>query len=288
MTIVPPDGPVPCDLAVVGEAPSHAEVAEGRSFVGPSGRILWPIEQGDLGLIETVADRPRHTCYVTNVCKTQMPDAEWWKLSMGQRDAYAKALVNELKVVQPRLVLAFGRRAAVALVPGFNTMPADHGKPVLGTTGKYVVMALWHPAAYLRGNAEALGAIAADLAKVPTLLMDGLVELMQPAPVLVVEWPLAIAFLAFDGERKSGKCTYCGGAGIAAYNGEGLAWKLCKPHAVRLAEWAVTNMAAMLEHRDVAVAQATTARQERTATRMEAQLREGADRLYGQRAVPAK
>lgn len=284
---VPADGPSPCNLAIVGEAPSDAEERERRPFVGPSGRVLWTREPCDLGLVEVMCNRPRASCYVTNVCKTRMPDDEWKLRSLWERDVFTSELIAELDAVQPRLVLAFGRRAALALVPGFTTMPADHGKPTLGATGRYMVMALWHPAAYLRGNVEALGAIVSDLGKVDALLMPALVDLVQPAPAVVAtpaEWPAAIAFLAFDGERKTGKCLLCGKGGVASYNGEGLVWKLCKTHAVSSAHWAGSNLPAMREHRDIAVADSAAARLDRTVVRAQAKLREGADKLYGRRA----
>ncbi len=177
---VSPDGPVPCDLAVVGEAPGREEIKAGRGFVGPSGRMLWGEGEKDLNLMWEIARRPRESCYVTNVCKEPMPDAEWWKLSQEQREGFEAQVRTELVGVQPRLVLAFGRRASVALVPGFGTMRDDHGKPTLGHGGHYIAMALWHPAAYLRGNREVLGDMVADLDKVQTILaFDGLAEFLR-------------------------------------------------------------------------------------------------------------
>jgi uracil-DNA glycosylase family 4 len=275
---VEPDGPVPCDLAVVGESPGAQEVEEGRGFVGRSGRILWKHEDGDLGLIEAIVGRPRSTVYVSNVCKTPLPEADWKRMTMDQREHHERELLAELEKVQPRLVLAFGTRAASVLVPGFRSITDDHGKPVLGPGGKYVSMALWHPAAYLRGNSLVLGMIAMDLAKVEALLTDGLVELMRPPAPKVSEWIGSIGFLRFDGTRKTGKCILCGEKEIAAYVGEGLTWKLCRVHAKRSAEWAEQNLPALSEHRGLAVLASAEARLERVAAKMQAELQAHAAR----------
>lgn len=188
------------------------------------------------------------------------------------------ATVQELDAADVTLVLAFGSRAAGALVPNFGLMAMDHGRPLLGWSGRWMVMAM-------RAAGEDMAETIADLGKAETLLMtDGLVELVQPGPPQSDEWPPAVAFLVFDGERKTGKCILCGSGGIASYTGEGLTWKLCKVHAVSSAWWAESNLPAMHEHREIAVAASAAAKLDRTVARKQAELRDGADRLYGRRA----
>lgn len=106
--------------------------------------------------------------------------------------------------------------------------------------------------------------------------LEGVVALIQPAPPTT--WPTAIAFITFDGERKTGKCLLCGKSGIASYTGEGLTWKLCMTHAEIMARWAKTNLPAMREHADLAAADLAAARLERTAVRMERDLRAARER----------
>jgi DNA polymerase len=170
MDWVPPDGPAPCDLVVVGEAPGREEMKQGRGFVGPSGRLLWG---GEYDLIGGIVGRPRDTVYVTNVCKVPMPDEDWGTLSSEEKAAYIEVLRVEIDDIQPRVVLCFGRRACQALVPGFVSIGVDQGKPRWGD-GRYVVMPLWHPAAHLRGNAAVIPQLAVALAQVPELLEVGL------------------------------------------------------------------------------------------------------------------
>src|SRR3990172_1749596 len=148
---VEPNGPKPCDLAIVGESPGKQEVIEGRGFCGPSGKMLW----GGDDLIGSIMDRPRETCWVTNVCKVPLPEAEWAELSSEKRQVHIEELSIELRLVQPKLVLAFGARACKVLYPGFTNMTSCQGKYVYSPEG-YIVMALWHPAYILRGNPRAI------------------------------------------------------------------------------------------------------------------------------------
>lgn len=179
------------------------------------------------------------------------------------------------------MVLAFGSRAARELVPDFRAMELDHGRAALSANGKWTVMALYC-------DYEHYGQTAIDLMAAKDLLdVDGLVALMQPAPPMA--WPESIAFLVYDGERKTGKCVLCGKSGISAYTGNGLKWLLCMPHAVRVADWAVDHLPAMLEHAAIAREDAVGAKLERTAARMQTQLIEG---VYAKRdetaSVPSK
>lgn len=213
-------------------------------------RALWGTEPGDLNLMGVLVG-PSWSYHVL------MPHID---------------VLAELDLMAPRLVLAFGTRAATVCVPGFRTMSIDHGKPVLGPSGKWAAMAVWSPAV-----GEWLGTVAADLAKVEALLFDGLVELMQSAPAMA-KWPKTVGFLAFVSELKTGKCRLCGGGDIASFKGEGLQWKLCVTHAWLSAEWAALNLAILREHRDIAVADSAAARADHIAVQMQAVLQSANER----------
>lgn len=174
------------------------------------------------------------------------------------------ATVEQLDAAGVQLVLAFGSRAANALVPEFRSMALDRGKAVLGASGKWMVMAM-------RDKDAPITETILELGRVETLLLtEGLVELCQPAPPR--GWPDAIAFLLFAGERKTGKCMLCGGDGIAAYTGEGLTWKLCERHAWQSSDWAVEHLPAMREHAYIAMTGAAIKKRERKAEKMQAEL----------------
>jgi len=60
---VPPEGPLDCRIAFVGEAPGEREVVERRPFVGWTGKHLDSLLAA-VGIL-------RHTCYITNVVKVR-------------------------------------------------------------------------------------------------------------------------------------------------------------------------------------------------------------------------
>lgn len=249
---VNPDGPVPCNLAICGEAPSKAELAEGRGFAGPSGRILWG---GDFDLIGSIVGRPRETCYVTNVSKRECDDAAWQAMPYSAREAEYVALREELERVQPKLVLAFGRRAAIGLCPGFSSMSVDSG--IARQVGAYAVMPLWHPSAYLRGDHSVIGKLATALARVPELLAHGVPEREPwqdsdtPPDFRCVEeffdtWPSEGGFLTRKSKKavpaqnwkKKDRCTTCGlSRRVLKYEDEERQWRLCCKCAWRMWEW---------------------------------------------------
>lgn len=217
-------------------------------------RALWGSEPGDLGLMRVMAGIERSACHANQY--------------------HVGTLYDLSRDVRPRVVVAMGSVSAAALLPGFRDMRRDHGRPLLGHGGTYVVMATYHP---VGAEGEALGALAADLGKIELLMLDGLVELMQPAPV-APEWPDMVGFLAFDGVRKSAKCLLCGKADTAAYVGEGLTWRLCRAHAAQSAQWAKVNLAELRYHAEVARRDAARGKAERAVDKVQAALVAGNQR----------
>lgn len=159
MTIVPPDGPTPCDYAVVGEAPANEEVRQGLGFVGPSGSLLWP-------LMRRLAMLDRAQCYVTNLCKHPLDNdvSGDLKLSEDEFAACQRELWAELDRVRPRRILAVGALAAKALLGdryvgmdvcnGIGFAQCPPGKPHMGGWPGPIVVPTWHPAAALRPGGE--------------------------------------------------------------------------------------------------------------------------------------
>lgn len=151
MSYVPPDGPTPCDIAICGEAPSSEEIRLGRGFVGPSGKILWPVLRRLAGL-----ERPE--CYVTNLCKRPLDNDESTEAKMTDEEfAECSAdLHKELLEVRPKRILAVGALAAKALLPNFMSMTVSNGMTyeVPWCDSMWEVTPCWHPAAALRGSAE--------------------------------------------------------------------------------------------------------------------------------------
>ena len=99
---VPSNGPSDARLMLVGEAPGHDEVVEGRGFVGRSGIEL------DQDLEEAGIDREE--LYIANVIKCQIPRGV---VKQGREVRQAteccrKRLAVEIRRLRPRLILGFG------------------------------------------------------------------------------------------------------------------------------------------------------------------------------------
>lgn len=136
--VVPGDGPRPCDLMIVGEAPGAQEEKEGRPFVGASGSLL------NVAL-EAVGAR-REDAYITNVVKERPPNNR--TPSREEISASREELGREIDDVHPRRILALGRVPRDCLLPwlsderlGLSREAAYHYQ---GTD--ITVYVTWHPA----------------------------------------------------------------------------------------------------------------------------------------------
>jgi len=141
------EGPAPAAAMLVGEQPGDEEDKAGRPFVGPSGRLL------DAAL--EAAGIPRDSVYVTNVVKhfkfvrRELTRRRLHKKpSAGEVRACLPWLVEEIRLVQPRLIVALGSTAAQALLGKSFRVTESRGKVVESDCGP--VLATVHPSAVLR------------------------------------------------------------------------------------------------------------------------------------------
>lgn len=106
------EGPVGAALAFVGEQPGDQEDLQGRPFVGPAGQLL------DRAMAEAGIDRTE--AYVTNAVKHFKFEQRGkrrihQKPTAGEVRHYRWWLMRELDFVHPRLVVALGATAVLAL-----------------------------------------------------------------------------------------------------------------------------------------------------------------------------
>jgi uracil-DNA glycosylase family 4 len=156
------EGPVPCSVVLVGEAPGRDEEQSGRPFVGKSGQ--------ELNRILERAGLDRSDIYVTNICKLRPPYVNGKQQPPSAEDIARDEgeLIDELLRTKPRWVGALGRVAAGRLCDGFESMEAHWGLPLplsremqvrlrSGMDDEWIdecqVIPLYHPAAGLH-NAD--------------------------------------------------------------------------------------------------------------------------------------
>lgn len=167
--LVPPFGPTPARIMIVGEAPGEEEVRQRRPFIGESGRQLDKM-LGEAGIAITA-------CFLTNVARERPPsyrdkkgklkhnDISQW-ISDLKRSPWPdgarlngkwvrppiveglKLLELELQSVKPGLIIACGNLAMWALTEKWGIMKW-RGSMLVTKTGIQVIP-VYHPAAVLR------------------------------------------------------------------------------------------------------------------------------------------
>jgi len=124
--VVPPSGPIPARLMIIGEAPGADEEIKGIPFVGASGL--------ELDKMLGIAGISRAECFVTNVARERPPSNDidhfihWNKTKIPSgftpfRGAHvsreiregAKQLVTEIEAVKPNIIVALGNTPLWAL-----------------------------------------------------------------------------------------------------------------------------------------------------------------------------
>ena len=159
--VVPGDGSPDARIMFIGEAPGAAEDRQGVPFVGTAGKFL-------AQMLASVGLR-REDVYITNVVKYRPPD---------NRDPLPEEvaacwpwLKEQIRLIQPDLIIPLGRHALARFVPG-RQISQDHGKAFrreIEGCGTFVFYALYHPAAALY-NGSLRTTLMEDFARIPKLL----------------------------------------------------------------------------------------------------------------------
>jgi uracil-DNA glycosylase family protein len=147
------EGPRAAEVMLVGEQPGDQEDRQGHPFVGPSGRLL------DEGLAAAGIDRRQ--VYVTNAVK----HFKFVRIELTKRRLHKKPnagevracrpwLDQEIRLIQPRVVVALGSTAAQALLGNQFRVTQHRGQPVRSPLAE-IVIATVHPSAVLRAPSAA-------------------------------------------------------------------------------------------------------------------------------------
>jgi DNA polymerase len=141
------EGSASAEVMLVGEQPGDQEDRQGHPFVGPSGKLL------DTALEQAGIDRSR--VYVTNSVKhfkfvvIERGRRLHKKPNAGEVRACNPWLKEEIRLLQPRVIVALGATAAQALLGKQFRVTQHRGKPVPSELAE-VVIATVHPSAVLR------------------------------------------------------------------------------------------------------------------------------------------
>ncbi len=165
-------GPVPALIMLVGEQPGDSEDKAGLPFVGPAGRIL------DSAMLQ--AGMPRDRVYVTNAVK-HFKNVPRGKRRIHQRPNRYEIercrwwLDQELKLVNPRIVVAMGVTAASALAGRTVAISRERGR-ILSFGDHLQGVATIYPSYVLRlrdeARHQAFQGFIADLKRAGELVPD--------------------------------------------------------------------------------------------------------------------
>jgi len=138
------EGPAHADIVFVGEQPGDQEDLQGRPFVGPAGRLF------DKAMKEAGIDRDK--VYLTNAVKHFKFEQRGHrrihsKPTAGEVKHYRPWLMKELELVRPKLVVALGGTAVLALTGKQTPISRSRGRARFGDLNGYVTV---HPSYLLR------------------------------------------------------------------------------------------------------------------------------------------
>lgn len=126
------------DLMFIGEAPGGEEDKTGIPFVGAAGKLL------DRYLY--AVDIPRESVYIANILKCRPPHNR--DPLPTEEEACMGYLREQVKLIDPLLIVCLGRIAAMRLIRSDFRITRDHG--IFVKRGKFTITAVYHPAALLR------------------------------------------------------------------------------------------------------------------------------------------
>jgi uracil-DNA glycosylase family protein len=159
------EGPEHADIAFVGEQPGDQEDRQGRPFVGPAGKLLTRA-MAEAGI-------PREEAYLTNAVKHFKFEQRGTrrihsKPTAGEVKHYKPWLIKELELVHPKLVVALGATAVLALTGKQTPITRARGRAELSGYHGYITV---HPSYLLRLPDEetkrhAYQAFLADLTRI--------------------------------------------------------------------------------------------------------------------------
>lgn len=147
------------DLMFIGEGPGRDEDLAGEPFVGRSGKLLDKLVQQELGL-------DRSEFYIANVVKCRPP---------GNRDPLPAEIAScrpylegQLDLIDPTVVVTLGNFSTRLLLDTTEGITRLRGRAYPFRGGHLVPT--FHPAAALRGGAEVVAGMRADLVRAKRLL----------------------------------------------------------------------------------------------------------------------
>lgn len=140
------DGPVPCNILFVGEAPGKNEVEEGKPFVGMAGKNFERYLKS-IGL-DREKVRVTNTCYFRPV---KLSTTAAGKTSIRNRtpntkevEMFKKILDEEIGLVNPQVIITLGNIPLKRLTD-YKSIGTCHGQLIYNENLKKEIFPMYHP-----------------------------------------------------------------------------------------------------------------------------------------------
>ena len=142
------------DLMFVGEGPGAEEDKQGLPFVGRSGKLLDQLVWEEMGLT-------RDRTYIANVVKCRPPNN---RDPLPEEIAACRPYLEaQLDLIGPKVVVTLGKFAGQLLLESREAITRLRGRSYPFASG--VLVPTVHPAYVLRGGAEPMAQMRADLVR---------------------------------------------------------------------------------------------------------------------------
>ncbi|NMM64522.1 uracil-DNA glycosylase [Clostridium sp. P21] len=142
------DGPIPCNILFVGEAPGKTEVEEGKPFVGMAGK--------NFEKFLTSIGLSRNEVRITNTCffrPIKTKEGTSGRITISNRppktsevNLFREILNKEIELVNPKIIVTLGNIPLKRLT-NFKSIGECHGNLFLNTDLNRYVFPMYHPSA---------------------------------------------------------------------------------------------------------------------------------------------
>jgi DNA polymerase len=142
------NGPIPCDLMLIGEGPGEQEDLSGLPFVGRAGQLLTKI-------FESVGIDREKEVYIANTVKCRPPENRA-PLQIETETCWPY-LEAQIRLVNPKIILLAGAPAVKVVLKTDEGMTKLRGKWFKFPGTNIDVMPIFHPAFLLRNPSKEVG-----------------------------------------------------------------------------------------------------------------------------------
>lgn len=153
------EGPIPCEVMLIGEAPGKDEDFWQKPFIGRAGNQLVRLLRIQTGL-------KREEVYITNSVKQRPPNNRIPLFS--EVISHREFLLEEIKIVKPKVIVCLGKTAIKAILGKETKESIDFHRKYKFLLFKIPVICTYHPASLLYGSKPAK--IEEDFRSIKTLL----------------------------------------------------------------------------------------------------------------------